>query len=383
MQTISIKDRDFGADIIRIFALLMVFTVHVFLRDGFYFRHADGFWGFLAVSIRSFSMCCVPLFMILTGYLKCNKRWDTGYYRSLLPILASYIIISLIHLLYKLFVLRMTLTASEWLLQFMGFKLADYSWYVGMYIGLFLISPLLNLIWSGCSSRKMHAAVVLTMLSLTALPSMVNGFTNSGVNILPAYFTQIYYVTYYFLGCYFRTYRPGRLSGNRAICAVCAVSISVLNGIANVLTRQESDNFYSGYSAGYSELTVVLLSCSVFLALSGAKTERIRTKKLIAFISGISFEAYLLSYLFDSNIYPLITKAADRTLYFPVGMMMVSVVFIFSLAAAFPVNRLSRLLSGALLKKRAPAAAFSKCSRSSARPSCSRALSFPRHRSLR
>ena len=134
---------------------------------------------------------------------------------------------------------------------------------------------------------------------------------------------------------------------------------------------------------GYSELTVVLLSCSVFLALSGAKTERIRTKKLIAFISGISFEAYLLSYLFDSNIYPLITKAADRTLYFPVGMMMVSVVFIFSLAAAFPVNRLSRLLSGALLKKRAPAAAFSKCSRSSARPSCSRALSFPRHRSLR
>ena len=95
------KNRDFGADVVRITALFMVLMIHYFLRNGFYYREAAGFFGFTALMLRSATLCCVPLFMMLTGYLKCGKPWNPAYYRSILPILFSYLMISLIHLPYR------------------------------------------------------------------------------------------------------------------------------------------------------------------------------------------------------------------------------------------------------------------------------------------
>ncbi|MBQ6035677.1 MAG: acyltransferase family protein [Lachnospiraceae bacterium] len=334
-------ERDFGADIVRITAGLLVLTVHFFLRNGFYYREADSLWGILAVAMRTFSFSCVPLFMMLTGYLKCGKTWTKRYYLSLVPILISYTLISLIHLLYKVLYEDVRMPVWQWIEEYLSFQLANYSWYVGMYVGLFLFSPLLNLIWSGCRTKKQHTAVVLTMLSLTLLPASVNSIVNCGCDLLPAYFTQIYYVAYYFMGCYIRTYQPKIHPG---LSLFAAAALCILTAVLNVVTRTEPSNFYSGFSCSYGTVPTALITVFIFLSLYRISSSHIKVRKTAAFFSGRIFEVYLLSYLFDQHIYVLHYKEYPMSLYLPVGLLMVSAVFLLSCAAAVPVKKLSETI---------------------------------------
>ena len=83
MKELPVKtEREFGPDCIRISAFCLLLWLHFYLRNGFYHSAADGFWGFLAVMFRPVFMCCIPLFLMLTGYLKCGKSWTDRYYRS-------------------------------------------------------------------------------------------------------------------------------------------------------------------------------------------------------------------------------------------------------------------------------------------------------------
>ena len=336
-QSEIIGNRDFGADVVRIAALFMVLGLHFFLRNGFYYTEIKDAFGFIALTLRSILLCCVPLFMMLTGYLKCDRKWDAGYYRSLLPILFSYLIISLIHLPYKIFIREQEAKAGEWVLRFFRFELAEYGWYVSMYIGLFLLSPLLNMIWTSVKSRRAHQAVVLTFVALTFFPATVNK-TSLG-NLAPNYFQSIYYVTYYMLGCYIRTYKP---KPNRWVCGLFVLGIGAFLAWLNITTRTEAGDFYSGYRAGYNGLAEGYMVTAMFLLLYRCKRSRAAVQRLAAHISGVVFEVYLLSYIADSKIYVLFYKQYPMSLYIPVGIAMVLSVFILSYPAALCVNRFVR-----------------------------------------
>ncbi len=329
--------RDFGADVVRITALFMVLWLHFYLRNGFYYTEITDFSGFVAVMFRPILMCCVPLFMILTGYLKCGKKWDVHYYRSLLPILLSYLFISLIHLPYKIFFQDQHASLGEWILQILRFDLANYSWYVGMYIGLFLLSPLLNLLWSACTSRKEHLAVVLTFAALTFLPATVND-TSLG-NLIPAYFQSIYYATYYIIGCYIRTYKP---KVPKWICVLFILITAAILAWANISTRSEAANYYKGFSTGYNGLIEGMMTTTCFLLLYSINTKKENVRKTAAHFSGIVLEIYLLSYIADTNIYVTFYKQYPMSLYLPIGSLMVLAVFVLTYPLALCVSKISK-----------------------------------------
>ncbi|MBQ6551703.1 MAG: acyltransferase family protein [Lachnospiraceae bacterium] len=351
------RERDFGADVVRITALFLVLWVHYYLRNGFYYREVTDFGGFLTTSFRPVVMTCVPLFMMLTGYLKCGKSWNLKYYRSIVPVLLSYLIISAVHLPYRIFVQQESMTAGEWVLQFLHFELATYGWYVSMYIGLFLITPLLNLIWRSCVSRQAHLAVVFTFVLLTFVPATFNK-TSCG-NIVPNYFQSIYYVTYYMIGCFIRTYRP---KPNRWILLALVVAFSVFLGWLNIVTRTEAGNYHTGFRTAYNGMPEGFLTTSMFLILYQFRCRRPAVRKLAAHISGVVFEVYLLSYLADVRIFPLFYKKYSMFLYIPVGIVMTMAVFILTYPIALAVNRFVRKIIPRTARERIGTAkpAFSK-----------------------
>lgn len=338
------RPREFGLDCVRILAVCLLFWLHFYLRNGFYYTEVTDFYGFVAVSFRTVFMCCIPLFLMLTGYLHCGKKWTASGYRSILPILVSYTLVSLIHLVYKINVMHVEKTAGEWLLEFLAFKMADYSWYIGMYIGLFFLIPPMNLMWSAAKSKKQHMGIVATFIGVTFLTSTANTLSEGlGVNILPAYFTQIYYVTYYYIGCYIRTYRP---KGDRRIMLPLVPILGGVITLANVLTREEANSFYSGYSASYSHLVIAVISVFMFLSVYSIETKSELLKKIAASISGVTLEMYLLSYLFDSNIYVMYRGSYEMKDYIWVGFLMTLAVFVLSYIAANVVNKMTKLILG-------------------------------------
>lgn len=334
------SSRDFGADCVRILSICLLFWLHFYLRNGFYYQEVTDFYGFLAVSMRPVFMCCVPLFVILTGYLKCGKKWDLHYYRSIVPILLSWIVISLIHLVYKIYVLHQTADFRTWLLDFLAFKLANYSWYIGMYMGLFLIIPLLNMIWNSCSGRNMHLAVVATLLAVSVLPSTINTLYKES-SLVPNYFSSLYYVAYYMIGCYIRTYRP---KINRIFSIALVFGLGMFLAAINIHTREEAAKFYSGYSASYNHLITVLMSTLLFLTAYQFSCQKMLLQKTAAAISNVVLEMYLLSYLFDSRIYVMHAGEYTFSGYFKYGLAMTAAVFICSFLSALIVHHGIRIL---------------------------------------
>ena len=73
------KDRNINLDIIRCVAVLTVICVHFFLHNGYYNIPVLGKKMYIATIMRTAFMVCVPLFLLLTGYLMNKKTLSKKY----------------------------------------------------------------------------------------------------------------------------------------------------------------------------------------------------------------------------------------------------------------------------------------------------------------
>ena len=89
-------------------------------------------------------MICVPLFLLLTGYLMKNKELSIKYYKGIGNTLFVYVLASIACVLFKN--IYYPNEHHNLLLSILNFTGANYAWYIEMYIGLFFIIPFLNLI---------------------------------------------------------------------------------------------------------------------------------------------------------------------------------------------------------------------------------------------
>ena len=150
----QLTKRSPAADIIRIFAFFCVTSVHFFLNNGFYSTVVEGKRMFVMTIMRSFFIICVPLFLTLSGYLLRKKQLEKKYYGKISRIIITYILASLFCVLYSVVFLKQDLTVKSVFLNILNFTAAPYSWYVEMYLGLFLLIPFLNIIYNSLPSRK-------------------------------------------------------------------------------------------------------------------------------------------------------------------------------------------------------------------------------------
>lgn len=189
------KKREERLDIIRIFSLICVVCVHFFLNSEFYEEIVYGNKMLIMCILRSFFIICLPMFITLTGYLMCKKELNSKYYKGIIKSLAIYIICSTIYFLFEKFYLN---KSNNLFLNILSFRGTQYSWYLEMYIGLFLLIPFLNLIFNNLKDRKQANKLLVTLMFLIGVPSVINIKTK----ILPSWWTSIYPIFYYFLGAY-------------------------------------------------------------------------------------------------------------------------------------------------------------------------------------
>lgn len=95
------KDRNIELDLIRCIAILFVIFVHFFLHSSFYSTNLGDMGSFLLNIFRWLFFTCVPLFLLLTGYLNNNTKFDKNYVYKLFKVLISYLIIGIICLIFK------------------------------------------------------------------------------------------------------------------------------------------------------------------------------------------------------------------------------------------------------------------------------------------
>lgn len=334
-----------NADLIRCVAVYSVLSVHFLLNSGFYSVPTAGTGMLLMCIYRSCFMVCVPLFMILTGYLMWQKKLCAGYYRGIWKTVEIYVMVSVVCLLYKKFALSYDVTPKSAVLDILDFKAANYSWYIEMYLGLFLIIPFLNGAYHSLEGKQQKQILILTMTVLTMLPKLVNNFnfTEKGWwaspslsdqynGLVPAFFTAMYPITYYFIGAYLKEYGCSLKRWKNILLLVLAAAIFGAYNFyrSDGLKFQWESNSTWG---GENQITAVLL----FIFLLNLHPDRWAgwIKSALVKISKVSLAVYLVSWVFDQEIYrafkALVPVTEERWKFFP---LVVPSVFLCSFAAA-------------------------------------------------
>ena len=346
----DISKRDSALDITRIVALFSVISVHFFLNNGFYQQPMLGGRMCVMTIMRTGFMVCVPLFLMLTGYLMNQKTLSKKYYRGIVKTLGIYLLASLACLIYKVIVFHHKITLDNTLWGILSYKTANYSWYIEMYIGLFLLIPFLNLIWNNLPSKKAKLALIVTFVVLTSLPTMTNIY-NFEVNgwwktpylstdyrqILPDWWTRIYPLTYYFLGAFLREF-PLKLRQWQKIAIYFACVL--LFGLFNYYRS------WGGYFAwvvynDWHGLPNVIMTFFLFSFLASIDTSRypVWLKRVLMVASDCCLGGYLVSYIFDNLFYAELNTRVREMIYrlewYP---LIVPAVFVCSLLLSFVLN---------------------------------------------
>ena len=354
------KKRSCGLDFVRSAAIIFVIVLHSISLSGVLDGDKNAVWG-TALYFRQLCMSSVPLFLILSGYLQRNKKPTLSYYCGIIPLYLSYFVISLICML--LYAINgyasgnMDLTFVTAIYKILDFSANGYAWYFEMYIGLFLLIPFLNLIYSSLKTKVGKIILISTLAFLTLVPDTVSGFSPyySGTSsvtlaIMPDFFKSIYPLAYYFIGSFIAEYKP-KLSVCKKIAALI-LAPTIPTSLIALYTYLRGG--YAWYMLnGFQTLSVAFTAVCVFLVLYDIEPGCAIVSKPFAYISKNTFEIYLFSYIWDSVFYSKLFLYGR--LPFP---LVILVIFACSFASAMllnavlrPANRLALRMCGKMVNK--------------------------------
>ena len=344
------KGRSPNLDIIRIFALFCVVGVHFFVHTGFYSKPIDSISMYIMTALRSFFAICVPLFIILTGYLMKNKTLNAKFYLGIVKTLCIYLLASFSNYIYRVAVIKDGMSVLSMFTGILNFTTAEYAWYVEMYIGLFLLIPFLNLIYNNLESKNHKLALLITLILLTSAPSVLNVWnfaspasflnpssTSHSISLIPDWWSGIYPVTYYFIGCWLREYGLGISCRRNAVLLVISV---IYWGLFNIY-RSFPSPFVAGPWVEWYGLPQVCNATLAFALLLNIKASSVPQKlhRPLKVLSDLTFGAYLMSWVFDDFFYKLIgTMVPDITSWLKFMPLMIALTFVCSLAASGVLN---------------------------------------------
>ena len=354
--------RSVKMDIIRIFALYTVTGIHFFLFTGYLGHPINSPRMYIMTVMRTFFMVCVPLFIILSGYLMKNKKLSGKYYLGIVKTLGIYLLASAANYLYRVMYLKEDISILSFGTGVLNFTIAPYAWYVEMYIGLFMLIPFLNLIYNNLESKKHKLALIGTMIFLTALPNVVNvwGISTPGffaepsayknyTALIPQWWNEFYPVTYYFIGCWLREYGLETSAKKNAVLLVLSV---LAGGLFNIY-RCYPTAFVGGPWQTWGSVINVINATLVFGLMLKINDSRIPAAlhRPLKLLSDLTFGAYLMSWVFDDLFYTklcaAVTEMPMRLNWFP---LMPLLTFVCALASSFVLNLIYRAGYGIVVK---------------------------------
>lgn len=350
MDIKKLQSRNAAMDIIRIVAAFTVLSVHFFLHNGFYSQIVEGVPMYIMVLMRTLFSVCVPLFMILTGYLMCHKTLSRKYYSGISKTLIIFVLATLACMIFKTIHDNEPFTLKAFILGTLDFTGANYSWYIEMYIGLFLLIPFLNLAYNKLKNKRQKQVLVLTLVFLTIIPTVFNIFnfdspawwsdpktSDTFAKLIPSWWMGIYPITYYFTGCYIREYGIKLKTSSTLVLFLLAILIF---GTFNFY-RSYGTTFKSGGYVYWYGFEPYVLSVLLFVLLSRIKTDNMNEKvKFVLWkVSDLALGIYLISYIFDMLVYPVLNaKINPMTDRLPFYFVAVPIVFVCSMLASAILN---------------------------------------------
>ena len=316
------KNRNLNLDVIRCVALLFVLCVHFFLHAGFYNYPLTGADMYVGVIMRNIFTSCVPLFIMLTGYLMNKKTLSTGYFWGLKKVIILYLLSCI-----PLWIFRLSYLGEPFSIKAIIKSVLScdgYSWYVAMYFGLYLLIPFLNLIYNNLEDKKQKQLLILVLAILTALPSITNLV---GFSVVTEFWLDLYPITYYFIGAYLSEYTDSiNLSAWKAF--LLYVVTHLIGGTFSFLVANNAYYYEANIFTDWGNILTTITTPMLFIFLLKCNFEKLPgfIAKSISFVSLVSLQLYLVSLISDTIVYNVfnmfVVYFSEKLVLFPVPILL-------------------------------------------------------------
>lgn len=298
-QTV-VGGRFLGIDIVRTIAIFSVIAGHFWVLNTPY-RKVD-FDGSFSMFVQGmgyfFFGIGVPLFLLMTGYLNYKKvTFNKKYLKGILKVIYAYLFFSVLTCLFRTCYLYENIGIIGGIKKTLDFSLIPYAWYIEMWIGLYLITPFLNLGYQAISNRGQKKVLIILLYLMTALPDFCNRY---GMHLVPGFWSCIYPIMFFMIGRYVREYNPKCSLKVLGVAALLPCLINPLFGTFVVSGRPLMQ--IAGSSSG---LFGTIQAVAVFLLLYKMDIRNAVAKWCINRVALLSLDIYLACYMLDQLVYPI------------------------------------------------------------------------------
>lgn len=285
--------RRFGIDLIKIWAFVSVIALHQLATINYYKMTFDGSIQMYILPIfQIVFLSCVPLFLMVSGYLLSNRTISASHYKKLLYFFLEVVIIyGLGIIFYDVIIGDKTLFVS--FKKFIKLLLAP-NYYVGLYTSLYLISPILNKLYISFNRKEQNIliALVVLLISLVKLQNLVPYFT-----YYSGWPGGSYPILFYLLGLFVKDRQP-KQSKKCLLLGIAGVSV-IYTLLINVSMSGRTFYYITGH---YEGIFTVVMTVLIFCLLYDLEINNKWMQKAIVLLSNSTMAFYLLSTNFTDEL---------------------------------------------------------------------------------
>lgn len=284
-----------GVDAIKALGAFMVIGLHFFLNTNYYDMTINTPIMLIESFVKWFMLSAVAMFILTTGYLQSTKQPNKKYFKKLLPIIISYLCISLIAMFFR--ILRgESFTIISFIISFTTFDAGRYAWYVNMFIGLYLMLPFLNIMIKNMT-KKEYQLFLAILVFLISFPDTI-------FKIFPDFWKSAYPLLFYFIGAYIRKYQV--TYPKVRICIIILIMLVLQCGLSVLMSKLGQSQFL------WTNITTIFMvtqTTSIFILLYQWNPNKVSwSTKLITMISPLTLEILLFSGITDNYVYDIVNQ---------------------------------------------------------------------------
>lgn len=292
------KKRQANLELLRIIAMVMVVTAHLVNHGNMIAMARPGSLPYYIVwTLFGVSFTCINIYLLISSYFLIDAKFST---------------FKIARMAGQVFFYAFGITLIFWLffgveqeLKYMVYSvlpiLSDFYWFVSMYVGMYLLAPLMNRFIRSLSKRQLQCAIALCLLLVSVWPNLI--YFSSALNTAGGV-SIAWFLTVYLMGAYLRLYyRPDGKFFGKLLWGIGASLLIPLSrfAIEALLTTPLSkisilDDLMWGYSVffSYSSILVTLAAVLLFVAFLNLRIEGKRSSAVITLVAGASFGVYLI-----------------------------------------------------------------------------------------
>ena len=199
-------------DGLRIYALLNIILLHILLIFRYKYYGTNSLLYFTYTAFDSITRVGVPIFFMLTGILMLNKKEEKDYFiffkKRVLRLIIAYVIISIIYLLFDIFVNHITITWAQSLEVITSSIVKHHLWYLPVIIMIYILIPYVKKLIDSLKKNELEIliGIIFLMGSCTFLISIITGRLNHELMIDFILPDLMIYMNYLLIGFYIDKY---------------------------------------------------------------------------------------------------------------------------------------------------------------------------------